>query len=143
MPHTAGRRMGLLGLFAAAVAAMARRIDAGEGEAGQESSRAFTLSAIEAERARSGQPWREFLRVPSLSMGVYSLAKGAKDGQSPHKQDEVYYVTKGRAVLKVDGRSHPVGPGSVLFVAAHAQHRFEDITEDLSTLVFFAPAETE
>jgi quercetin dioxygenase-like cupin family protein len=46
-------------------------------------------------------------------------------------------------VLEVEGMAHPVKAGSILFVPAHSQHRFRDITEDLSTLVFFAPAETE
>jgi quercetin dioxygenase-like cupin family protein len=104
---------------------------------------ALSLEGIESERARKGQPWHEFLRVESLSMGVYALAKGALDQQTPHQQDEVYYVTKGRAVLEVEGMAHPVKAGSILFVPAHSQHRFRDITEDLSTLVFFAPAETE
>jgi mannose-6-phosphate isomerase-like protein (cupin superfamily) len=76
-------------------------------------------------------------------MGVYALARGAEDKQSPHQQDEVYYVTKGRAVLEVEGTGHPVEAGSILFVPARAKHRFRDITEDLTTLVFFAPAETE
>jgi hypothetical protein len=35
-----------------------------------------------------------------------------------------------------------VGPGSVLFVARTVPHRFHDITERLSVLVFFAPAES-
>ena len=96
-----------------------------------------------AEQARTGEAWREFLRVPSLSMGVYSLQKGAEDKQAPHKQDEVYYVSAGRAVLEVDGTAFPVTAGSVVFVSALARHRFRDIAEDLTTLVFFAPAESE
>jgi quercetin dioxygenase-like cupin family protein len=35
----------------------------------------------------------------------------------------------------------PVAPGSLVFVAANVEHRFHTITEDLSILVFFAPAE--
>ncbi|HET7291527.1 MAG TPA: cupin domain-containing protein [Vicinamibacteria bacterium] len=85
----------------------------------------------------------EFLRVDSLSMGVYHLKAGAEDKQSPHQQDEVYYVAAGRAVLAVDGQDYPVETGSVVFVAKHAKHRFHSIREDLTTLVFFAPAETE
>ena len=40
------------------------------------------------------------------------------------------------------GRDQPVGPGSVVFVARTVPHRFADITERLSVLVFFAPAES-
>jgi hypothetical protein len=31
--------------------------------------------------------------------------------------------------------------GSAVFVPAHEPHRFMDITEDLTALVFFGPAE--
>jgi mannose-6-phosphate isomerase-like protein (cupin superfamily) len=96
-----------------------------------------------AERQQSGREWLEFLRVESLSMGVYHLKKGATDMQSPHRQDEVYYVASGRAVLAVDGQDHPVETGSVVFVKANAKHRFHSISEDLTSLVFFAPPEAE
>jgi hypothetical protein len=32
-----------------------------------------------------------------------------------------------------------VQPGSIVFVAKEVEHRFVDIDEDLSILVFFAP----
>jgi mannose-6-phosphate isomerase-like protein (cupin superfamily) len=110
---------------------------------GAGSAQVFTLAQLTAQRQQSGREWLEFLRVDSLSMGVYHLKKGATDTQSPHGQDEVYYVASGRAVLAVDGRDYPVEPGSVVFVKANAKHRFHSIGEDLTTLVFFAPAEAE
>jgi len=110
---------------------------------GAGSARVFTLAQLTAERQVSGREWLEFLRVKSLSMGVYHLKKGATDTQSPHRQDEVYYVASGRAVLAVDGQDYPVEPGSVVFVKANAKHRLHSIGEDLTTLVFFAPAETD
>lgn len=110
---------------------------------GKGAAQAFTLTQLIAERQASGREWLEFLRVESLSMGVYHLKKGATDTQSPHLQDEIYYVASGRAVLAVDGQDYPVESGSVVFVRANAKHRFHSISEDLTTLVFFAPAETE
>jgi mannose-6-phosphate isomerase-like protein (cupin superfamily) len=102
----------------------------------------------ERERgARAGKLYAEFLRVPSMSAGVYALKAGATDGQSPHNEDEIYYVARGRARFRITDaagtREHSVGPGDVLFVAAHVEHRFFEITEDIELLVFFAPAETE
>jgi mannose-6-phosphate isomerase-like protein (cupin superfamily) len=85
--------------------------------------------------------WREIFRVPAMSLGVYRLAKGADDPQTPHTEDEAYYVLSGRGILRVGERDHPVGPGTLAFVPARAEHRFHDITEDLDLLVFFAPAE--
>jgi quercetin dioxygenase-like cupin family protein len=51
-------------------------------------------------------------------------------------------VLAGRARLTVAGRDQPVGPGSVVFVARTVPHRFADVTERLSVLVLFAPAES-
>jgi mannose-6-phosphate isomerase-like protein (cupin superfamily) len=93
------------------------------------------------EMRRDGERWREVLRASDLSLGVYRLARGATDTQAPHTEDEVYYVLSGRGVLRVDDREHPVGPGSVAYVPARAEHRFHDITEDMELLVVFAPAE--
>lgn len=104
--------------------------------------RTFEIADLIGERAASGEAWIEFLRVPALSMGVYGLSAGADDPQTPHREDEVYYVVSGRGVLRVEDVDQPVQSGSVVFVDANAQHRFHSITEDLTALVFFAPAES-
>jgi mannose-6-phosphate isomerase-like protein (cupin superfamily) len=78
-----------------------------------------------------------------MSAGFYVLAAGALDQQSPHKEDELYYVVRGRARVRADSEDYGVGPGSLIFIAAKVEHRFYDIEEELTLLVFFAPAETE
>ncbi len=103
--------------------------------------RAFDLGELLAERGRSGRPWLEFLRESSLSVGVYHLRAGQDDPQRPHGEDEVYYVVSGRARFRSGREVRDVGPGAVLFVPRQEEHRFLDITEDLTALVFFAPAE--
>jgi mannose-6-phosphate isomerase-like protein (cupin superfamily) len=50
-------------------------------------------------------------------------------------------VTSGRAVIETPGGGAPVAPGSVIFVPAREEHRFTDVTEDLTLLVIFGPAE--
>jgi mannose-6-phosphate isomerase-like protein (cupin superfamily) len=102
---------------------------------------AFDLLALIDAQAKSGQRYHEFLRQPALSMGVYVLPAGGRDPQSPHTEDEVYYVASGRAQIQVGDEDRAVGPGSIVFVAANVEHRFHSIEEDLSVLVFFAPAE--
>jgi mannose-6-phosphate isomerase-like protein (cupin superfamily) len=81
----------------------------------------------------------EQLRSAELSFGTYLLPAGGVDNQSPHTEDEIYVVTAGRARIVTPDGSADVGPGSVIFVPAHEEHRFVDITEDLALLVFFAP----
>ncbi len=102
---------------------------------------AFEMDELVKERARSGRAYREFLRVPTLSAGVYHLAAGETDRQSPHDQDELYYIAAGRSRFVAAGEETEVGPGTVLFVKAGVEHRFVAIREDLTVLVFFAAPE--
>ncbi len=85
--------------------------------------------------------WVEQLRVPDLSVGTYSIPAGSVDDQDPHTEDEIYVVTSGRAMFEAGSDRVAVGPGSVIFVPANEVHRFTEITEDLATVVIFAPAE--
>jgi mannose-6-phosphate isomerase-like protein (cupin superfamily) len=101
----------------------------------------FDLSGLVAESERGDRRWHEFLRAPSLSMGLYRLEAGQADEQRPHAEDEVYLVVSGRASFRCGGQEQAVGPGSLIFVERAAEHRFVDITQDLTVLVFFAPPE--
>lgn len=83
--------------------------------------------------------YREVLRVPALSLGLFAAPPGHQDNQSPHDVDEVYVVVAGRAVLEVDGVRTPVEPGSVAYIPPHVPHRFVDVTADLRVIVVFAP----
>lgn len=85
--------------------------------------------------------YREFLRVPSMSLGMYRHAAGTEVPQTPHGEDEVYHVLAGRGSINVDGTHHAVGTGSIVYVPARVPHHFHSVTEDLSALVIFAPAE--
>ena len=101
----------------------------------------FNLSSLVAESERDNQRWREFLRAPTLSMGLYRLKAGQADEQQPHTEDEVYFVISGKASFRAGGKEQAVAPGSVIFVERAVEHRFVDITEDLTVLVLFAPPE--
>ena len=102
---------------------------------------AWELTDVEAARTASGRLYHEFLTVPDLSAGLYVLDAGAIDGQSPHTEDELYYVIEGRGRIQVGDDDRDVVPGSLVFVAARVPHRFHDITERLVLLVAFGPAE--
>ena len=100
------------------------------------------LSEVDQQRNADGKLYREFLRGPSMSAGLYVLAAGAADPQKPHHEDELYYVVRGRARFRAADEDREISAGSVIFVAAEVEHRFYDITEELAVLVFFAPAES-
>lgn len=99
----------------------------------------FTWPQITEDQARSGERYHEFLRVPGMSAGLYELPAGATDTQKPHTEDEVYHVVEGQGAIRVADDDRPVGPGTVVYVAAGVEHRFHSITKDLKILVVFAP----
>jgi quercetin dioxygenase-like cupin family protein len=102
----------------------------------------FDIAELEQARTKNGKSYLEFLRVSSLSAGVYVLAAGSTDPQKPHREDEIYYVVRGRARMRIAGEDHAVSAGSIIFVAANVSHSFYQIAEELVVLVFFAPAES-
>jgi mannose-6-phosphate isomerase-like protein (cupin superfamily) len=103
----------------------------------------FRIDDLTRQRAKEDKLYLEFLRVPAMSAGVYVLPKGGTDPQKPHREDEMYYVIRGRARMQIGSDHAEVRPGSVIFVEAELEHRFYDIEEELEVLVFFAPAEQE
>lgn len=103
----------------------------------------LNVAESEASRRDSGRSYLEVLRVAAMSAGIYVLPAGGTDTQSPHQQDEMYYVVRGRARMRAGYEDQAVSEGSIIFVAARVEHRFYEITEELTLLVIFAPAETE
>lgn len=101
----------------------------------------YQLAALETDRAAGKRSYLEFLRSQSMSMGLYVLRAGEADGQQPHAEEEAYYVIRGRARFRAGDEDWEVSAGSTLFVEAGLDHRFHDVEEDLSVLVFFAPPE--
>jgi mannose-6-phosphate isomerase-like protein (cupin superfamily) len=82
-----------------------------------------------------------------MSCGIYVLQPGEEDKQRPHNEDEIYYVISGAARMKVTASNQPeedraIASGDIIFVKAHDEHRFHDVTQELVLLVVFAPAMT-
>ena len=102
---------------------------------------AFELADLISQQKDSNKLFLEFLKVPDLSMGLYVLPVGGTDSQSPHTEDEVYYIVSGRAKIQVADEDRDVGAGSIVYVAKNVEHRFHSIEEELKVIVFFAPAE--
>ena len=103
--------------------------------------RHYGVNVIVMEMEETEESYLEFVRVPSLSVGMYRLLPGETDKQKPHSEDEVYCVISGRAKFTCAGEVRDVGAGSILFVERGVEHRFIDIVEELVVLVMFGPAE--
>jgi mannose-6-phosphate isomerase-like protein (cupin superfamily) len=98
----------------------------------------FDLEEIRQKLQGKPAEYLEFLNVPALNCGIYFLAAGSSDMQSPHDDDEVYLVLSGRARMRLQGYERDVGPGSLLYVGATTEHSFFEIEEDMTLLVIFA-----
>jgi mannose-6-phosphate isomerase-like protein (cupin superfamily) len=93
-------------------------------------------------RARSeASSYLEVLRVPAMSVGVYVLPAGGMDRQTPHLEDEVYYVVRGCGRFVRGATDVAVRAGDLLFVGAGEPHHFHSIEEELVLVVVFSPAE--
>ncbi len=103
--------------------------------------KAFELAELTKQREQANKLYLEFIKVPDLSVGLYELPAGGADPQSPHTEDEVYYVEKGRGKIRVGSEDRLVQAGSVVYVTKNVEHKFHSIEEALTILVFFAPAE--
>jgi mannose-6-phosphate isomerase-like protein (cupin superfamily) len=82
-----------------------------------------------------GEPFSEAMRHGTMSVEVF--APRGKDVQTPHDQDELYFVVSGRSQFTCDGNEVTAKTGDVLFVAAHAKHRFHGMSDDFITWVVF------
>ena len=97
----------------------------------------FELPRLFADRPVSHN-YVEFMRAPTMSAGLYVLQPGERDRQTPHDEDELYYVVAGRATIRVGNEDRRVVPGNAVFVRARVAHHFHSITEELRLLVVFA-----
>ncbi len=98
----------------------------------------FDLAQLQKQLTDAPAQYKEFLKVPALSCGLYRLAIGARDMQSPHDEDEIYFVLSGKAKMKLGDTERLVEPGNLLYVGATETHSFFEIIEEMTLLVFFA-----
>jgi len=98
----------------------------------------FDLKEIRNKLKGNPVEYLEFLNVPALNCGIYSLAAGSTDMQAPHDEDEVYLVLSGKARMHLGDEDRDIGPGSLLYVGATTEHSFFEIEEDMTLLVMFA-----
>jgi len=94
-----------------------------------------TLAEARVAPLPPGRRSSELFTHGSLEVRFY--APRGSDPQTPHTRDEVYVVVSGKGQFFRDGTRTPFGPGDLIFVAAGAEHRFENFTDDLEVWVAF------
>src|SRR5262245_17900287 len=85
---------------------------------------------------------RQLIPTPSGERAVLVLKRGTLDVklsvpappnvQTPHEQDEVYFIVSGRGVLVHEGKRDAFEAGDLLFVAAGVEHHYEHFSDDLA-----------
>ena len=57
--------------------------------------------------------------------------------QVPHDRDEFYIVVGGTGLYRIGDVVTAIGPGDLVFAAAHEPHGFEDISPDFMVWIVF------
>ena len=71
------------------------------------------------------------------SMSVVLYAPVGRDPQTPHLQDELYFIHSGKGEITIGGQRHDCAAGDAFFVPAGVDHRFENFSADFVTWVVF------
>lgn len=87
------------------------------------------------ERWPQGERFVQALAHGSMSVELY--APVGTDPQTPHTQDELYFVQSGSGMFRLGAEVQPFQAGDCLFVPAGVEHRFENFTPDFATWVVF------
>jgi len=94
---------------------------------------------------------RHAIPGPAGEHAALVLARGTLDvklsmpraapAQTPHEQDEIYVIVRGRgALVHGDGRRDAFEAGDLLFVAAGVEHQYEVLSDDLALWrIFYGP----
>jgi mannose-6-phosphate isomerase-like protein (cupin superfamily) len=80
----------------------------------------------------------DFLNTKHLDAGIIRLREDQKDTQGTHPLDELYYVIEGNGYIRLNGKNHRVGKGTIIFVPADTEHNFHGNRGDLIVLYIFA-----
>lgn len=100
---------------------------------------AFELVDLITVQQRVNEPYLEFFRSDSMSLGLFVMPAGAVYPQDPHTEDEVYYIVSGAGRLRVGDEERDLKPGTTVFVEAGAERAFTSTNENLILLVAFVP----
>ena len=79
-----------------------------------------------------------FLNRQNIAAGVLVLAPGQEDTQTPHDDDEVYFVIRGDGHLKIQNKDYEISEGKAYYVQKKIPHKFFGNKKELVVLYFFS-----
>ena len=72
--------------------------------------------------------WKSLFESNTFEFGVLNLRPNQEDTQSPHKMDEVYFITSGDGYLRINETDHEIKKGRIFFVPKGVKHKFHGNT---------------
>ena len=93
------------------------------------------LPSPATEKWPEGIWFNEAWRQGEMSLELY--APKNRDYQTPHSQDELYVVVRGRGTFQLETEQIEFAPGDVLIVPAGKVHRFSQFSGDFAAWVVF------
>ncbi len=97
----------------------------------------FDINEYVNKIAKSDSYYHTFINRDNLASGVLRLEPGEKDTQTPHDNDEIYYIVRGDGFLNMAGKDYPLSEAKVYFVAKNIEHKFHGNKKELVVLYFF------
>ena len=99
----------------------------------------LSLAAARALQPPEGSRAAEVFRDGDIE--IKFAARPTSGPQVPHTRDEFYIVASGTARYRWDGGETMIGPGDLMFAAAHTAHGYDQFSDDFSVWVVFYGAE--
>jgi mannose-6-phosphate isomerase-like protein (cupin superfamily) len=93
------------------------------------------LPGPKSEKWPHGARFTRALAHGTMSVELY--APIGFDPQTPHDQDELYFIAQGFGEIVIANQRHGAKAGMVFFVPAGTEHRFENFSYDFATWVVF------
>jgi mannose-6-phosphate isomerase-like protein (cupin superfamily) len=83
-----------------------------------------------------------FLNRQNIAAGVLVLEPDEEDTQTPHDDDEVYFVIRGDGYLKINDIDYAVTEGKAYYVQKGIPHKFFGNKKELVVLYFFSGSDS-
>jgi mannose-6-phosphate isomerase-like protein (cupin superfamily) len=93
--------------------------------------------------AHRGELFRVLQQTSRTQCAVMTIAPGDDGGPADkHGGDQIVYVIEGEALLRIDGREHRAGPGTLITIPAGANHHVRNPgSAPLFFVTVYAPPE--
>jgi len=114
------------------------------GSAAAKYLRSIDLTRFLADKARFNQRLLDRSNSDIMSCAVNYVRTppngGTPGGEHVHDYDQFIFLISGRMMVKIDGETYPVSPGTLMIFPAGIAHHFWNLEEETIHLTIMAPA---